>query len=82
MSSPDEQEISPFPKPIELKLADVVFIAMRKNLMLFKDLGKRYAHYSIFINGSIIDCHETLEIENKHVPLLKVEFDWQFLLKR
>ena len=82
MPSSDEQEITPFPKPIELKLADVVFITMRKNLMLFKDLGKKYVHYSLFINGSIIDCHETLEIENKHIPLLKVEFDWQFLLKR
>lgn len=82
MSSPDEQEITPFPKPIELKLADVMFFTMRKNLMLFKDLGKKHVHYSFFINGSLIDCHQTLETEKKHIPLFTLEFDWQFLLKK
>jgi hypothetical protein len=82
MPNPDEQEIAPFPKPIEMNLADVVFIAMRKNLMLFKDLSTKHVHYSFFINGCFIDCHQTLETEKKHIPLLKLEFDWQFLLRK
>ena len=82
MSSLDEHDITPFPKPVEIKLADVLFFAMRKNLMLFKDLGKQRVHYSLFINKSMIDFHETLEVEGRHIPLAKIEFDWQFLLNR
>ncbi len=82
MSSPNERSITPFPKPVEIKLADVLFFAMRKNLMLFKDLGKQRVHYSLFINKSMIDFHETLEVEGRHIPLAKIEFDWQFLLNR
>jgi len=82
MSSQDEHTTTPFPKPIEIKLADVLFFAMRKNLMLFKDLSKQHIHYSFFIHGSTIDCHETLEVDHKHIPLLKLEFDWQVLLQR
>jgi hypothetical protein len=82
MSSRDEHTTTPFPKPIEIKLADVLFFAMRKNLILFKDLGKQHIHYSFFIHGSTIDCHQTLEVDHKHIPLLKLEFDWQLLLQR
>jgi hypothetical protein len=82
MSSPNEQNVTPFPKPLEIKLADVLFLAMRKNLMLFKDFGKKYIHYSCFINKSMIDFHETFEVEDRHIPLAKIEFDWQFLLNR
>jgi hypothetical protein len=59
---------------------------MRKNLMLFKDLGKKNVHYSVFLNGSMIDCHETLETEmdskKKHSQLFEMQFDWQFLMER
>lgn len=82
MPSPEDANIIPFPKPVEIKLADVLFFAMRKNLILFKDLGKQHAHYSFFIYGSTIDCHETLEVDHKHIPLLKIEFDWKVLLQR
>lgn len=82
MSSPDEHNMALFPKPIELKLADVLFFAMRKNLMLFKDLGKEHIHYSVFIRGSLIDFHETLEDQDRHIPLAKIEFDWKFLMER
>ncbi len=51
---------------------------MRKNLMLFKDLGDKHVHYSIFIRGSLIDFHETLEDQHKHISLAEIEFDWQF----
>jgi hypothetical protein len=82
MSGRDEHTATPFPKPIEIKLSDVLFLAMRKNLMLFKDLSKHHVHYSFFIYGSTIDCHETLEVDHKHIPLLKIEFDYQVLLQR
>jgi hypothetical protein len=72
-----------FPKPIEMKLPDVLFLAMRKHLIIFKDLAaSKYIHYTMFMNGSLIDFHETFEDQDKHVPLLKIEFDSQFFLKR
>jgi hypothetical protein len=79
MSSRDEHNTLPLPKPIEIKLADVLFVAMRRTLFLFKDLGKQHVHCSFFIIGSAIDCHETLEVDHKHIPLL--ELDWQVLLQ-
>jgi hypothetical protein len=82
MSSPNKQDITPFQKPLEIKLADVLFFAMRKNLMLFKDLGRKYVHYSIFIRGSLIDFHQTFEDQHRHIALAEIEFDWQFLLNR
>lgn len=69
--------------PVEIKLADVLFFTMRKNLMLFKDLEKKNIHYSIFTYGSTIDVHQTSGKQvKKHVPFAKIEFDWQFLLSR
>jgi hypothetical protein len=31
---------------------------------------------------SLLDLHETLEDQGKHVPLVKIEFDWHFLMNR
>jgi hypothetical protein len=80
----NKQVINPilFPKHIEIKLADVLFFSMRKNLVLFKELGTANVHYSIFIRGSLIDFHETLEKQHKHTTLAEIEFDWQFLMGR
>lgn len=83
MSNSDEQDVTPFPKPMELKLADVLFFAMRKHLIVFKDLtGSKYVHYTMVMKGSLLDLHETLEDQGKHIPLAKIEFDWQFLMDR
>ena len=82
MSSRGEHTTTPFPMPIEIKLVDVLFLAMRKNLMLFKDLGDEHVHYSIFIRGSLIDFHKTLEDQHRHIRLAEIEFDWQFLMGR
>lgn len=82
MSSRDEHNTTPFPKPIEIKLADVLFFAMRKNLMLFKELGDKNVHYSVFIRGPLIDFHKTLEKEHKHIPIVEIELDWQLLMGR
>lgn len=82
MSNPNEDEMIISPKPYKIKLADVMFIALKKHLMVFKDLtGSKYVHYTAFMNGSLIDFHETLEDKGRHIPLLKIEFDWQFLMQ-
>jgi hypothetical protein len=80
MSNRNEHKITLASSPVEIKLADVLFFAMRRNMMLFKDLDKKHIHYSLFIYDSIIDFHETLEVNGRHVQLAKVEFDWRFLL--
>jgi len=83
MSSPDEHNIILSPKPLEVKLADVLFIAVRKHLTVFKDLtASKYVHYTMVMNGSLIDFHKTLEDQGRHIPLLKIEFDWQFVMER
>jgi len=83
MSSPEEYNINMSPIPYEVKLADVLFFAVRKHLMVFKDLtGSKYVHYTMVMKGSLIDFHETLEDQGRHVPLAKIEFDWQFLMDR
>ena len=83
MSNSDEHAITVFPQPIEMKLTDVLFLAIRKHLLVFKDLtGSKYVHYTMVMNGSLIDFHKTLEDQDRHIPLAKIEFDWQFLLKR
>jgi hypothetical protein len=82
LSSPENDSITAFPKPVEIKLADVLFFAVRRNLMLFKDLGTEHVHYSIFIRGSLIDFHKTLEDQHRHIQLAEIEFDWQFLIGR
>ncbi|MGB8781013.1 MAG: hypothetical protein WCD81_10250 [Candidatus Bathyarchaeia archaeon] len=82
MSSPKKDNAIQFPKPMEIKLADVLFLSMRKNLMLFKDLAHKNVHYSLFIRGSLIDFHETFEDTHKHLALIEIEFDWQFLMGR
>ena len=82
MSSPQKDNAIAFPKPMEIKLADVLFFSMRKNLMLFKDLAHKNVHYSLFIRGSMIDFHETFEDTHRHFPIMEIEFDWQFLMGR
>jgi len=82
LSSPKEDDTVPFPKPVEIKLADVLFFAIRKNLMLFKDLGDKHVHYSVFFRGSLIDFHKTLEDQDRHIPMVEIEFDWQSLMRR
>lgn len=79
---PDEYRIILSPVRYEVKLADVLFFALREHLMVFKDLtASRYVHYTMVMKGSIIDFHKTLEDQGRHIPLLRIEFDWQFLLK-
>jgi hypothetical protein len=82
LPSRENDNITPFPKSVEVKLADVLFFAMKKNLMLFKDLGNEQVHYSVFIRGSLIDFHKTLEDQHRHIQLAEIEFDWQFLMGR
>jgi hypothetical protein len=70
-------------KPVKIILADALFFLWRKDLILFKDLGMRNIHYSVFTYGSTIDIHQTFEGQVKtHIPLAKIELDWQFLLNR
>ena len=83
MSSSDEKHFIITPKPLEIKLADVMFLAIRKHLMVFKDLTtSRYIHYTFVITESMIDVHKTLEDQDRHIPLLEIQFDWQFLMER
>ena len=83
MSNPDEDKMIISPKPYEINLADVFFVALKKHLMVFKDLtGSKYVHYTMVMNGSLIDFHKTIEDQGRHIPLLKIEFDWQFLMER
>ena len=61
------------PKPIEVKVADTIFLKMRNNMVLFKDLTNPKVHYSGFIIGSKFDFHVTQENQvnskKKHVQL-------------
>ena len=83
MPKQNENNITLAPRPLEIKLADVLFFAIRKHLMIFKDLtGSRYVHYTMIMKGSLIDFHKTLEDKGKHIPLARVEFDWRFLTSR
>ena len=82
MSSPDEHNITLSPKPLEVKLADVLFIAVRKHLIVFKDLtASKHIHYTMVMNGSLIDFHKTLEDQGRHIPLAKIQFNWQSLME-
>lgn len=72
-----------FPKPIEINLADVLFIAARNQVVIFKDLVEsKHVHYTAFMNGSIINFHKTLEDQDRHISLAEIEFDWQSLMGR
>jgi hypothetical protein len=83
MSNSDENHPIIAPKPLEIKLADVMFFALRKHLMVFKDLtSSRYVHYTFVITGSMIDAHKTLEDQDRHIPLLEIQFNWKFLMER
>jgi hypothetical protein len=77
---------APFPKPFEIKVADAIFLKMRNNMVLFKDLSKPNVHYSAFMYGSTFDLHITQEnqvdAKKKHVQLLEPQIDWKFLLER
>jgi hypothetical protein len=70
--------------PFEMKVADLAFVSMRKNLFLIKDLNNPKVHYSVFFIGSKIDFHMTTEAneagsKNKHVRLFELEIDWNYL---
>jgi hypothetical protein len=86
MLNPDELNKTTFVKPLEVKLADVFFFKIGKNLMLVKFLPKNNVHFSVFFNGPMVDFHVTLESEKdptkKHSKLLEMQFDWQFLIER
>lgn len=70
-------------RPLEVRLADVLFIAVRKHLMVFKDLtASRHVHYTMVMTGSLIGFHQTLEKKHRHIPIAEIEFDWQFLVQR
>jgi hypothetical protein len=78
----------PFPKtkPLEMKIADYLFVAFRNNMFLFKILSNPRVHYSVFIIGSTFDFHITMENEadskKKHVQLLRLQFDWVFFIQK
>jgi hypothetical protein len=83
MSDSDEQDMVPRFTPREVRLADVLFIAIRKHLMVFKDLtASRHVHYTMVMNGPLINFHKTLEDQDKHLHFIEIEFDWQYLMKR
>jgi len=68
---------------VNMILADALFFGMRNNVILFKDLGKKQVHYSVFYYGSTIDLHQTLEGHTKkHFQLAKIEFDWRYFWDR
>jgi hypothetical protein len=82
MSDSDEQDIVPRFTLREVRLADVLFIAIRKHLMVFKDLtASRHVHYTMVMTGSLIGFHKTLEDQDKHIHFVEIEFDWQFLIR-
>ena len=82
MSDSDEQDMVPRFTLKEVRLADVLFIAIRKHLMVFKDLtASRHVHYTMVMTGSLIGFHKTLEDQDKHIHFVEIEFDWQFLIR-
>lgn len=50
--------------------------------MLFKELDNKSVHYSVFIRGSLIDFHKTIEEQRKHIPIVEIELNWQLLMGR
>ena len=84
MSNSEDSKKVFFPKPIEIKIADAIFVKVKNNMMLFKDLNTKKVHFSVFMIGSIIDFHLTLEDEHnskkKHIKLLELQIDWDYLL--
>jgi hypothetical protein len=82
----EKSKQSKLPKPIEVKIADVIFLKMRNNMVLFKDLSNPQVHYSAFIIGSKFDFHITQENQvdskKKHVQLLELEIDWKYLAEK
>ena len=76
----------PFPKPLEVKIADAIFLKMRNNMFLFKDLSNPKMHYSAFIIGSKFIFHITKEnqvnTKKKHIDLLELEIDWNYLSQK
>ena len=69
-----------------MKLADAIFLKMRNNMVLVKDLSNPQVHYSVFITGSRFDLHITEETKvdskKKHVQLLNLQFDWHFFIEK
>ena len=86
MSISEEQKKLLFPKSLEVKIADTIFILFRKNMLLIKALNIEKVHFSMFIIGPIFDFHLTLENERdpkkKHIKLLQLQLDIEFLLEQ
>ena len=85
MSNSEDSKKVFFPKPIEIKIADAIFVKIKNNMMLFKDLNKNKVHFSTFIIGSKIDFHLTFEDKDatkKHFKFLELHVDWDYLLEQ
>jgi hypothetical protein len=87
MSSIEPEKV-PFPKPVELRLANAFYVRlnMKKNHILFKDLSEKGVHYSVFQYGTTFDFHKTLEAESnplkRHPVQIKRELDLRLLTER
>ena len=81
-----QEKTNQLPKPMEVKIADAIFLKMRNNMILFKDLNNPKVHYSAFVIGSKFDFHITQENQvdskKKYVQLLEFEIDWKYLTER
>ena len=70
---------------MEIKIADAIFLKIKKNMFLIKDLSNPKIHYSAFMIGSNFDLHITAENESdpkkKHTQLVRLQVDWEFLLE-
>jgi hypothetical protein len=75
-----------FTKPMEIKIAEALFLKFSKNMILIKELSKQKIHYSAFIIGSKIDFHLTLEDEKdpekRHISLIEIQMDFEYLLEQ
>jgi hypothetical protein len=84
----NQEPLNQVPKfnPVEIKIADALFVKFRKNMLLFKDLTGANFHYSLFSYGSTLDMHLTYEKTfgnmKKHVQIVKMQIDWPFLLDK
>jgi len=93
MPNTNEPSKAPFPKPVELMIADAFYVRlnMRKNHILFKDLSERDARYSFWQypsaldhRKSILDIHKTIQTYGnppKQIPIFKKEYE-QSLMER
>ena len=87
MPNTNELSKAPFPKPVELMIADafLVRLNMRKNHILFRDLSERDTRYSFWQydspldhRKSILDFHKTIQTHGNpriQIPIFKKEYD-------